>query len=174
MRSGPFDRFQEICRNFKQPYVNWRTPSRVLPGSQRTRNLAMVPSQLWSSRAPLLAPGPLRTGLESFPSSGSSTQKRPPEKRGRSLIQKKPDLLDSDLLPSRTVEENPSAMWEAAPTGCPVVICFASFLGSSSGLEFKHQREVSSVSSEVMLSQEATPPLSARLQGSLRFLPFPL
>src|SRR5258706_1785165 len=46
MRSGPFDRFQEICRNFKQPYANWRTPSRVLPGSQRTRNLAMVPSQL--------------------------------------------------------------------------------------------------------------------------------
>src|SRR6267143_2631245 len=46
MRSGPFDRFQEICRNFKQPYANWWTPSRVLPGSQRTRNLAMVPSQL--------------------------------------------------------------------------------------------------------------------------------
>jgi hypothetical protein len=34
---------------------------------------------LSSSRAPLLAPSPLRTGLEGFPSSGSSTQKRPPE-----------------------------------------------------------------------------------------------
>ena len=143
---------------------------RMVGNPEVTTRIALV----WSSRAPLLAPGPLRTGLESFPSSGSSTQKRPPEKRGRSLIQKKPDLLDSDLLPIRTAEENPSAMWEAAPTGCPVVICFASFLGSSSGLEFKHQREVSSVSSEVMLSQEATQPLSARLQGSLRFLPFPL
>ncbi len=30
-----------------------------------------------SGRAPLLAPSPLRTGLEGFPSSGSSTQKRP-------------------------------------------------------------------------------------------------
>jgi hypothetical protein len=131
-------------------------------------------SQRWSSRAPLLAPGPLRTGLESFPSSGSITQKRPPEKRGRSLIQKKPDLLDSDLPPSRAVEEIPSAVWEAVPTGCPVVICFASFLGSASGLELEHQREVSSVSGEVMLYQEATQPLSARLQGSLRFLSFPL
>jgi hypothetical protein len=40
-----------------------------------------------SGRAPLLAPSPLRTGLEGFPSSGSSTQKRPLEKRGRGLIQ---------------------------------------------------------------------------------------
>jgi hypothetical protein len=45
-------------------------------------------------------------------------------------------------------------MWEAAPTACAVVICFASFIGSSSGLEFEHQGEVSSVSGEVMLSQE--------------------
>src|SRR5216684_5864256 len=97
----------------------------------RLHKLTSQPFQLSSGRAPLLAPSPLRTGLEGFPSSGSSTQKRPPEKRGRGLIQKKPDLLDSDLLPSRTVEENPSAMWVAAPTGCPVVICFASFLGSS-------------------------------------------
>jgi hypothetical protein len=42
----------------------------------------------WSnSRAPLLAPSPLRTGREGFPLSGSSTQKRSPEKRGRGLIQ---------------------------------------------------------------------------------------
>jgi len=34
---------------------------------------------LLSGRAPLLAPSPLRTGLEGFPSSGSSTQKRPHE-----------------------------------------------------------------------------------------------
>jgi eukaryotic-like serine/threonine-protein kinase len=37
--------------------------------------------------APYMAPSPLRTGLEGFPSSGSSTQKRPLEKRGRGLIQ---------------------------------------------------------------------------------------
>jgi len=43
-------------------------------------------------------------------------------------------------------------MWEAAPTARAVVICFASFIGSSRGLEFEHQREVSSVSGEVMLS----------------------
>jgi hypothetical protein len=35
-----------------------------------------------------------------------------------------------------------------------IVICFASFIGSSSGLEFEHQRKVSSVSGEVMLSPE--------------------
>jgi hypothetical protein len=48
---------------------------------------------------------------------------------------------------------------EAAPTACAVVICFASFVGSSSGLEFEHQREVGSVSGGVMLFQEgnATP-----------------
>src|ERR1700687_169898 len=47
-----------------------------------------VKGHMSSSRAPLLAPSPLRTGLEGFPSSGSSTPKRPLEKRGRGLIQK--------------------------------------------------------------------------------------
>jgi hypothetical protein len=147
-----------------------------IPEKRSARNVAQLElsgkSHISSGRVPLLAPSPLRTGLESFPSSGSSTQKRPPKKRGRGLIQKKPGLLDIDLLPIRTAEEIPSAVWEAAPTGSPVVICFASFIGSSSGLEFEHQREVSSVSSEVMWSQKATQPLSAQLQGSLRFFPF--
>ena len=107
---------------------------------------------LSSSRAPLLAPSPLRTGLESFPSSGSSTQKRPHEKRGRGLIQYEADLLDTGLLPIRTAVENPPTVREAAPTDCAVVICFASFIGSSRGLELEHQRVVSSVSGEVMLS----------------------
>jgi hypothetical protein len=49
--------------------------------------------------------------------------------------------------------KDPSDAWEAAPTVCTVVICFASFLGSSNGLEFEHQREVGSVSGEVLLSQ---------------------
>ena len=40
-----------------------------------------------SSQPPLLGASPLRTGLESFPSSGSSIPERPHEKRGRSLIQ---------------------------------------------------------------------------------------
>jgi hypothetical protein len=59
--------------------------------NQHTTADALCPTtpflELSSSRAPLLAPSPLRTGLEGFPSSGSSTQKRPPEKRGRGLIQ---------------------------------------------------------------------------------------
>src|SRR6266436_4738678 len=105
-----------------------------------------------SSRAPLLAPSPLRTGLEGFPSSGSSTQKRPHEKRGRGLVQNESDLLDTGLLPIRTAVENPSRMLEAAPTACAVVICFPSFIGSSRGLELERHWEVSSVSGEVMLS----------------------
>jgi hypothetical protein len=55
---------------------------RCLMGKQEVTGL------LPSGQAPLLVPNPLRTGLEGFPSSGSSTQKRPPEKRGRGLIQK--------------------------------------------------------------------------------------
>jgi hypothetical protein len=97
--------------------------------------------KLSSSRAPLLAPSPLRTGLEGFPSSGSTTQKRPPEKRGRGLIQNEADLLDTDLLPIRTALENPPVVCEAAPTGCPVVICFASCIGSSGVLELSTNRK---------------------------------
>jgi hypothetical protein len=94
---------------------------------------------LLSGRAPLLAPSPLRTGLEGFPSSGSSTQKRPLEKRGRGLIQNESGLLDTDLLPIRTAVGNPPGVCEAAPTACAVVICFASYIGSSRGLELEHQ-----------------------------------
>jgi hypothetical protein len=96
---------------------------------------------LSSSRAPLLAPSPLRTGLEGFPSSGSSTQKRPPEKRGRGLMQNEADLLDTDLLPIRTAEEISPAVCEAAPTACAVVICFASCIGSSNVLELGTNRK---------------------------------
>ena len=81
---------------------------------------------------------PLRTGLEGFPSSGSSTQKRPLEKRGRGLIQNEADLLDTGLLPIRTAVENPPDVCEAAPTACTVVICFGSCIGSSRGLELEH------------------------------------
>jgi hypothetical protein len=38
-------------------------------------------------------------------SSGSSTQKRPHEQRGRGLMQNESDLLDTDLLPIRTTVE---------------------------------------------------------------------
>ena len=68
---------------------------------------------------------------------------------------------------------NPTGVCEAAPTACAVVICFASFIGSSNVLEFEHHREVCSVSGEVMLS-EGTQPLSARLQGGIRFFSVPL
>jgi hypothetical protein len=56
------------------------------------------------------------------------------------------------LLPIRAAVENSPAMCEAAPTARAVVICFASFIGSSRVLELEHQQEVSSVSGEVMLS----------------------
>ncbi len=56
-------------------------------------------------------------------------------------MQNEADLLDTDLLPIRTVEEIPPAVCEAAPTGCPVVICFASCIGSSSGLELSTNRK---------------------------------
>ena len=78
------------------------------------------------------------------------------------------------LQPSHTAVENPDDVWEAAPTVCTVVICIASFLGSPNGFEFEHQREVGSVSGEVLLSPDATQPLSAQLLSNLRFLSFPL
>jgi hypothetical protein len=86
-------------------------------------------------------------------SSGSSTQKkRPHEKRGRGLIQNEADLLDTDLLPIRTAVENPPTVCEAAPMACAIVIllCFMHRFLKSSRVE--HQREVSSVSGEVILS----------------------
>jgi hypothetical protein len=45
-------------------------------------------------------------------------------------------------------------VWEAAPAACAAVICIASYIGSTNGLEFEHHREVSSVSGEVMLSHQ--------------------
>src|SRR5260370_24528295 len=96
-----------------------------------TRNLQVWFLEGW---APAMAPSPLRTGLEGFPSSGSSTQKRPLEKRGRGLIQNELGLLDTGLLPIRTAVENPPGVCEAAPTACAVVICFSSYYRFSTGL----------------------------------------
>jgi hypothetical protein len=62
------------------------------------------------------------------------------------------DLLDTDLQPTRTAMESPSGVWEAAPTAFTVVICFASCIGFINGLEYKHRREVGSVSGEALLS----------------------
>ena len=56
-------------------------------------------------------------------------------------MQNKSDLLETDLLPIRTAEGIPPAVCEAAPTGCPVVICFASFIGSSNVLELSTSRK---------------------------------
>ena len=83
-------------------------------------------------------------------------------------MQNESDLLDTDLLPIRTAEGIPPAVCEAAPTGCPVVICFASCIGSSSS-RVEHQQEVSSVSGEVILSQpgDATPICPVTGQPSL-------
>jgi len=49
--------------------------------------------------------------------------------------------------------EDPSGVWEAAPAACAAVICVASLIGSTNGLEFEHHREVSPVSGEVILSR---------------------
>src|SRR5580700_2970684 len=49
--------------------------------------------------------------------------------------------------------ENSPGVWEAAPTACAVVICFASCIGSINGLECEHRRKVCSVSGDVMLSR---------------------
>src|SRR5438034_1361212 len=67
--------------------------------------------------------------------------KRPHEQRGRGLMQNESDLLDTDLLPIRTAEGIPPAVCEAAPMGCPVVICFASCIGSSNVLELSTNRK---------------------------------
>jgi hypothetical protein len=61
-------------------------------------------------------------------------------------------ILDGRQLARRWT--NPPGVCEAAPTACAVVICFASFIGSSNVLEFEHHRGVCSVSGEVMLSQK--------------------
>jgi hypothetical protein len=74
-------------------------------------------------------------------SSGSSTQKRPHEKRGRGLIQNESDLLDTDLLPIRAAVENPPVVCEAAPMAYAIVICFASYIGSSRVLELSTNRK---------------------------------
>src|ERR1700756_4699170 len=49
--------------------------------------------------------------------------------------------------------ENSPGVWEAAPTACAVVICFASCIGSINGLECGHRRKVCSVTGEAMLSR---------------------
>ncbi len=96
---------------------------------------------LSSSRAPSLAPSPLRTGLEGFPFIRLEHSKRPPEQRGRGLIQNEADLLDTDLLPIRTAEGIPPAVCEAAPMAYAIVICFASCIGSSRVLELSTNRK---------------------------------
>jgi hypothetical protein len=76
------------------------------------------------------------------------------KKRGRGLISTaNKNLLDTDLRPTRTAMEEPSGVWEAAPAACAAVLCVASFIGSTNGLEFERHREVSPVSGEVMLSR---------------------
>jgi len=104
-------------------------------------------------------------------SSGSSTQKRPPEKRGRGLIQNEADLLDTDLLPIRTAEGIPPAVCEAAPMAYAIVICFASCIGSTKGSRAEHQQEVSSVSGEVIWSPRGDATSICPVTGQLSLAP---
>src|SRR5438445_634274 len=69
---------------------------------------------------------------------------------------------------------NSPGVWEAAPTACAVVICFASCIGSINRLECEHRRKDCSVSGDVMLSRTgdatsicAIPVPTFRLQDSL-------
>jgi hypothetical protein len=67
--------------------------------------------------------------------------------------------------------EKSIGVWEAAPTVCTVVICFASCIGFLNGLEYEHRREVGSVSGEVLLFQQKRHDLYLPpLQDSLCFL----
>ena len=86
-------------------------------------------------------------------------------------MQNESDLLDTDLLPIRAAVENPPVVCEAAPTGCPVVICFASCIGSSRVLELEHQQEVSSVSGEVILSPRGDATSICPVTGQLSLAP---
>jgi len=45
------------------------------------------------------------------------------------------------VIPAERPRENPPIVCEAAPTGCPVVICFASCIGSSRVLELSTNRK---------------------------------
>jgi hypothetical protein len=108
-----------------------------------------------SSRAPSRKPSPLRTVRETFASHGSSTQERPSEKQGRSLIQVQIRPTRYGLAAnSHGNGYTPPDVCEAAPTACAVVICIASFIGSANVLEFEYHREVGSVSGEVMWSHK--------------------
>ena len=108
-----------------------------------------------SSRAPSRRPSPLRTVRETFASHGSSTQERPSEKQGRSLIQVQMRPTRYGLAAnSHGNGYHPPGVCEAAPTACAVVICIASLIGSANVLEFEYHREVGSVSSEVMWSHK--------------------
>ena len=53
----------------------------------------------------MLAPSPLRTGLQGFPSSGSSTQNAPLKNEDEASFKCNEDLLDTDLRPTRTAME---------------------------------------------------------------------
>jgi hypothetical protein len=142
--------------------------------AKKTRALKRVPHMiplalLPSGPPPLLGASPLRTGLESFPSSGSSTRERPLEKRGRSRMQKSHTTYAILRGGRFTLPRNdPRQCGRLHQRFAPPSFAIASIVGSTTGLAFEHQREVGSVSGEV------TQPLSAPLQGGLRFLPFPL
>jgi hypothetical protein len=56
-------------------------------------------------------------------------------------MQNEADLLDTDLLPIRTAEGIPPAVCEAAPMAYAIVICFASYIGSSRVLELSTNRK---------------------------------
>jgi hypothetical protein len=130
-----------------------------------------------SSQARLLAPSPLRTVRNTFALHGSSTQQRPLNERGRSLIQ-------VQLRPTRYWltadshgdEKSHQACGKPHQRQCAVVICFASCISSINGLECEHRRKVCSVSGDVMLSQtgDATSICAITAQHSLPFaLPYP-
>jgi hypothetical protein len=144
-----------------------------------------------SSRTSLLRSSPLRTGRDSFPSSGSSTSNASFGRRGfgqqtRQGSHLAPSaflrcLRDTHLestnlaINSGPVNGLPvchsCTLFEVAPTACAVVICFFLISRFSQFSRVKHSREVCLLSRPVMLSLELTQLISAPLQSSIRFFP---
>jgi len=129
-----------------------------------------------SSQPPLLGASPLRTGLESFPSSGSSIPERPHEKRGRGCIQQQMNTTYSILICGQLARQ-----WGKPPTCGKLHQQLAppsfALLPASVPQRFSSWNTIAKSApfpARSCCPIDATRPLSARLQGSIRFLAIPI
>jgi hypothetical protein len=100
------------------------------------------------------------------PHTARALKNAPLKNKDAAWFKSKPDLRDTDLRADSHSEGRIQRSAGSCTNGSAVVICFASFIGSTNAFAFEHQREVCSVSDEVMLSQsgDATPirPITGR------------